>query len=180
MQDGFAPAALAFLQHVGSTKAVQHDTPAVATAAAAAAASAAGALRAFTTADDERPPASKAFLHARQLAGNPHNALQVLLPVLQQLQAVKPLPVGPLTAVMAAVRQVGGRLCDWCCSFVLDSGAGTAVCTARHSTLHNSAHHTTHKPQRQAAHAALHLLLAGVSLPPAGPLPHNMSADCCQ
>lgn len=106
MQDGFAAAALTLLHHIGSTTAVQHEDPAVATAAAAAAVSAAACLRAFTTADDERPPASKAFLHARQLAGNPHNALQVLLPVLQQLQACKPLPVGHLTAVMAAIRQV--------------------------------------------------------------------------
>jgi hypothetical protein len=112
MQDGFASAALALLQHIGITKAAQHNTPAVATAAAAAAASAAGSLRACTTADDERPPASKAFLHARQLAGTPHNALQVLLPVLQQLQACKPLPVGPLTSVMAAVRQVRAQLLE--------------------------------------------------------------------
>jgi hypothetical protein len=35
-----------------------------------AAAAAAGALRSFTTADDERPPASKAFAHARMLAKN--------------------------------------------------------------------------------------------------------------
>lgn len=145
MQDGFAPAALVFLQHVGSTKAVQHNTPAVATAASAAAASAAGALRAFTTADDERPPASKAFLHARQLAGNPHNALQVLLPVLQQLQAVKPLPVGPLTAVMAAVRQVCAGLCKCCCLSVLGSGAesvsvqhGTAQLTTMQCAPHSS------------------------------------------
>lgn len=108
MQDGFAAAALSLLQHIGATSAVQHSTPAVATAATSAGAAAAGALRAFTTADDARPPASKAFSHARQLAGKPHNALAVLLPVLQQLQDVKGggLPVGPLMAVMSAVRQV--------------------------------------------------------------------------
>lgn len=76
--------------------------------AAAAAGAAAGALRAFTTADDDRPPASKAFMHARLLAGKPHNALQVLLPVLQQLQQGPERPVGPLMSVLAAVRQVRG------------------------------------------------------------------------
>jgi hypothetical protein len=106
MQDGVAAAVLALLAHIGTSKAVQHSEAGVASAAAAAAAAAAGVLRALTTADDERPPASKAFLHARQLAGNPHNALSVLLPVLQQLQSCDPLPAGHLTAVMAAVRQV--------------------------------------------------------------------------
>jgi hypothetical protein len=74
--------------------------------AAAAAGAAAGALRAFTTADDDRPPASKAFMHARLLAGKPNNALQVLLPVLQQLQQGPDRQVGPLVAVLAAIRQV--------------------------------------------------------------------------
>ena len=76
--------------------------------AATAAGAAAGALRAFTTADDDRPPASKAFMHARLLAGQPHNALQVLLPVLQQLQQQQgpERRLGPLMQVVAAVRQV--------------------------------------------------------------------------
>jgi hypothetical protein len=74
--------------------------------AAAAAGAAAGALRAFTTADDDRPPASKAFMHARLLAGKPNNALQVLLPVLQQLQQGPDRQIGPLVSVLAAIRQV--------------------------------------------------------------------------
>jgi len=73
---------------------------------AAAAGAAAGALRAFATADDERPPASKAFLHSRLLAGQPNNALQVLLSVMKQLQQLQPRPLGPLIAVLGAVRQV--------------------------------------------------------------------------
>jgi hypothetical protein len=113
MQDGWAAAALTLLQHIGSTHAVQSEPPALAGAAASAAAYACGTLRACTTADDERPPASKAFLHARLLAGPPHNALGVLLPVLVQLASCTPLPAGPLAAVMAAVRQVrvGRRGC---------------------------------------------------------------------
>lgn len=79
---------------------------ATAPTAVAAAGAAAGALRAFTTADDDRPPASKAFMHARLLAGQPHNALQVLLPVLQHMQQGPNRRVGPLMAVLAAVRQV--------------------------------------------------------------------------
>lgn len=82
-------------------------------ACAAAAGAAAGALRSFTTADDERPPASKAFAHARQLAGKQHAALDVLLAVLRQLPhptGDRP-PLGAVVAVMAAVRQVR------CCHF---------------------------------------------------------------
>ncbi|KAF8072541.1 ARMC6 [Scenedesmus sp. PABB004] len=67
---------------------------AAAPAAAAAAGAAAGALRAFATADDERPPASKAFMHARLLAGKPNHALRVLLPALRQLQAGPERPLG--------------------------------------------------------------------------------------
>jgi len=108
MQNGFAPAALTLLQHITTSNTLTPDSPAaVAAAAATAAAAAAGALRAFTTADDERPPASKAFLHARLLAGKPHHALTVLLPVLRQLQGQQQLAVGPLTAVVGAIRQVG-------------------------------------------------------------------------
>jgi hypothetical protein len=130
MQDGVAAAVLALLAHNGTTTAVQHSDAAVASTAAAAAAAAAGVLRALTTADDERPLASKAFLHARQLAGNPHNALSALLPVLQQLQSCEPLPAGHLTAVMAAVRQVRGLLEGFQCGVSWGGATLSLACTA--------------------------------------------------
>jgi hypothetical protein len=49
-------------------------------------------------------------MHARLLAGPPHSAMQALLPVLQALAAPAALgegrPLGPLIAVLGAVRQV--------------------------------------------------------------------------
>lgn len=102
MDMGVASDLLKLLQLLSSSIKLSNSS----SAAVSAAASAAGALRAFTTADDDRPPASKAFMHARLLAGQPHNALQVLLPVLQQLQQGIERRVGPLIAVVAAIRQV--------------------------------------------------------------------------
>ncbi len=60
-------------------------------------------LRSVTTADDERPPGSKAFMHARVLAKS-HAAIRVLLGVLRRV----PAATQPATAcrVLNTVRQV--------------------------------------------------------------------------
>eukprot|EP00775_Hariotina_reticulata_P012080 gene12080-12220_t len=93
--------------------------------AAAAAGAAAGALRAFATADDDRPPASKAFLHSRLLAGKPNNALQVLLLVLKQLQQQQPRPLGPLISVLGAIRQIAAN--DEICKGFGEAGGVAAL-----------------------------------------------------
>lgn len=98
---GLAADLLQLLQLLGS-----NGDLAASPQAAAAARGAAGTLRALATADDERPPASKAFTHARLLAGPPNNALSVLLPVLQQLQQGAAPSVAPLVALLGAMRQV--------------------------------------------------------------------------
>ncbi len=61
-------------------------------------------LRSVTTADDERPPSSKAFVHARLLCKH-HAAIRVLLGVLRRVRAAEE----PATAcvVLSTVRQVG-------------------------------------------------------------------------
>jgi hypothetical protein len=69
VDSGFAGELVQLLHHEGLTP--------------EAAAACAGALRSFTTADDERPPASKAFVHARVLAKN-SKALQALLQALNR------------------------------------------------------------------------------------------------
>lgn len=61
-----------------------------------------GCLRAFTTADDERPPASKAFSHARMLAKQ-EGGIQVLFEVLQRLGPDSP---EACAAVLAAVKSL--------------------------------------------------------------------------
>ena len=103
---GLAADLLQLLQLLAATPAGLAAAP----QAAAAAGAAAGALRAFATADDDRPPASKAFMHARLLAGKPNHALTVLLPVLQQLQQGPDRQVGPLVSVLAAIRQVSASM----------------------------------------------------------------------
>ncbi|KAF6264410.1 armadillo-type protein [Scenedesmus sp. NREL 46B-D3] len=116
---GVAADLLQLLQLLAATPGGVASAPQAA-AAAAAAGAAAGALRAFTTADDDRPPASKAFMHARLLAGKPNNALQVLLPVLQQLQQGPSRHIGPLVAVLAAIRQIAAN--DEICKSFAEAG----------------------------------------------------------
>ena len=70
-----------------------------------AAAACAGALRSFTTADDERPPASKAFVHARVLAKN-SKALQALLQALNSTASNSSSGSKTAIALLDAVRQV--------------------------------------------------------------------------
>lgn len=62
-----------------------------------------GALRSFTTADDERPPASKAFTHARMLAKH-NSGMRVILAALKRAGGDTETAV----SVLAAVKQVGG------------------------------------------------------------------------
>ncbi|MEW5303712.1 MAG: hypothetical protein WDW36_006378 [Sanguina aurantia] len=83
--------------------------------------SACGCIRSYTTADDDRPPSSKAFAHARALCKH-HAAMKVLLGVLKRV-AVGDLPA--LTAVvLATVRQVAANE-DICREF--SDGGGVAV-----------------------------------------------------
>ncbi|GLC34380.1 hypothetical protein PLESTB_000734900 [Pleodorina starrii] len=77
-----------------------------------------GVVRSVTTADDERPPASKAFMHARVLAKS-HAAIRVLLSVLRRV----PAATEPATAcrVLATVRQVAANE-EICREFTDDGG----------------------------------------------------------
>jgi hypothetical protein len=63
-------------------------------------------IRAFTSADDERPTASKAFLHARLLAKT-HGALKVLLAALRRVGAERPEICAALLATVQKVRGAG-------------------------------------------------------------------------
>ncbi|GIL83032.1 hypothetical protein Vretimale_8546 [Volvox reticuliferus] len=77
-----------------------------------------GVVRSVTTADDERPPASKAFMHARVLAKS-HAAIRVLLGVLRRVPAAQE----PATAcrVLGTVRQVAANE-EICREFTDDGG----------------------------------------------------------
>lgn len=72
----------------------------------------------MTTADDERPPSSKAFMHARVLAKS-HAAIRVLLAVLRRV----PAATHPATAVrvLGTVRQVAANE-EICREFTDDGG----------------------------------------------------------
>lgn len=120
---GLAADLLQLLQLLAATPAGLAAAP----QAAAAAGAAAGALRAFATADDDRPPASKAFMHARLLAGKPNHALTVLLPVLQQLQQGPDRQVGPLVSVLAAIRQIAAN--DEICKSFAEAGGVASLQT---------------------------------------------------
>ena len=75
-------------------------------------------VRSVTTADDERPPSSKAFMHARVLAKS-HAAIRVLLAVLRRV----PAATHPATAVrvLGTVRQVAANE-EICREFTDDGG----------------------------------------------------------
>ncbi|WIA28447.1 hypothetical protein OEZ86_010991 [Tetradesmus obliquus] len=120
---GLAADLLQLLQLLAATPAGLAAAP----QAAAAAGAAAGALRAFATADDDRPPAAKAFMHARLLAGKPNHALTVLLPVLQQLQQGPDRQVGPLVSVLAAIRQIAAN--DEICKSFAEAGGVASLQT---------------------------------------------------
>lgn len=101
----------------------------------AAAAAICGVIRSVTTADDPRPPASKAFMHARLLAKNEQVHL-VLLGALRGPLGGNAAAAGPLLVALRQVRGVGGegggdgqgmatppahraimnRSLPWCCS----------------------------------------------------------------
>ncbi|KAG2492015.1 hypothetical protein HYH03_009744 [Edaphochlamys debaryana] len=77
-----------------------------------------GVLRSVTTADDERPPSSKAFVHARLLSKH-HAAIRVLLQVLRRVPAAQE----PATAcrVLATVKTVAANE-EICREFTDDGG----------------------------------------------------------
>jgi hypothetical protein len=74
-------------------------------------------LRSFTSADDERPIACRAFLHARLLAKQ-HNALKVLLAVLRRVGGEQPQLCA---ALLATVKQIAANE-EICKEFSDDGG----------------------------------------------------------
>ncbi|EFJ47195.1 hypothetical protein VOLCADRAFT_105247 [Volvox carteri f. nagariensis] len=91
-----------------------------------------GVVRSVTTADDERPPASKAFMHARLLAKN-HAAIRVLLGVLRRVPAAE--EPGTACRVLGTVRQVAANE-EICREFTDDGG----VMACLHVLNFNDAH----------------------------------------
>lgn len=77
-----------------------------------------GTVRSVVTADDDRPPASKAFMHARLLAKT-HSAIRVLLSLVKRVSAAQQTEV--LAAVLSGVRMLAANE-EICKEFSDDGG----------------------------------------------------------
>ncbi|KAG2442170.1 hypothetical protein HYH02_009658 [Chlamydomonas schloesseri] len=108
-----------------------------------------GVVRSVTTADDERPPASKAFMHARVLAKS-HAAIRVLLAVLRRV----PAATHPATVVrvLGTVRQVAANE-EICREFTDDGGVISCLGVLRDSIANKEVAKACLGALRQLAHS---------------------------
>ncbi|GLI67218.1 hypothetical protein VaNZ11_011142 [Volvox africanus] len=108
-----------------------------------------GVVRSVTTADDERPPASKAFMHARILAKS-HAAIRVLLAVLRRVPAAQE----PATAcrVLGTVRQVAANE-EICREFTDDGGVMACLQVLRECAAQRDVCRACLGALRQLAHS---------------------------
>lgn len=79
---------------------------------------ASGTVRSVVTADDDRPPGSKAFMHARML-GKTHGAIKVLLGLVRRVSAAARPDV--LAALLSSVRMLAANE-EICKEFSDDGG----------------------------------------------------------
>ncbi|PNH00195.1 Armadillo repeat-containing protein 6, partial [Tetrabaena socialis] len=117
-----------------------------------------GVVRSVTTADDERPPSSKAFMHARVLAKS-HAAIRVLLGVLRRV----PVAEQPDTAVrvLNTVRTVAANE-EICREFTDDGGVRACLAVLRECGAHREVCRACLGALRQLAHSdTVKRLLAG-------------------
>ncbi|KAG2434650.1 hypothetical protein HXX76_007544 [Chlamydomonas incerta] len=108
-----------------------------------------GVVRSVTTADDERPPSSKAFMHARILAKS-HSAIRVLLAVLRRV----PAATHPATVVrvLGTVRQVAANE-EICREFTDDGGVISCLGVLRDCSANKEVAKACLSALRQLAHS---------------------------
>ncbi|KXZ54662.1 hypothetical protein GPECTOR_4g728 [Gonium pectorale] len=109
-----------------------------------------GVLRAVTTADDERPPSSRAFVHARLLAGSQHGAIRVLLGVLRRLPAEQ--EPATVCKLLGTVRQIAANE-EICREFTDDGGVVSCLQVLRGSAGRRDVVRSCLSALRQLAHS---------------------------
>lgn len=108
-----------------------------------------GVIRSVTTADDERPPSSKAFMHARMLA-KASSAIKVLLGVLLRVPPAEEPAL--LVVVLGTVRQVAANE-EICREFSDDGGVRTCLAVLRQCSASRDVVRACLSALRQLAHS---------------------------